>query len=91
MCIYNITVDEEALRRLQPSFSREAFGHWLQRHVDTLVEDMIAEQHPDSPIAYTEEEMKVVVEERLRKMESGTATYVDGESGFTQIRSRYGL
>ena len=91
MCTYNITVDEAALRKLQPSFSREAFGQWLQRHVDELVEDMIAEQHADSPIARTEEEMKAIVEERLQLMESGKATYIDGETGFAQIRARYGL
>lgn len=91
MCTYNITVDEAALRKLQPSFSREAFGQWLQRHVDELVEDMTAEQHADSPIARTEEEMKAIVEERLQLMESGKATYIDGETGFAQIRARFGL
>ena len=91
MCTYNITVDEAALRKLQPSFSREAFGQWLQRHVDELVEDMTAEQHADSPIARTEEEMKAIVEERLQLMESDKATYIDGETGFAQIRARYGL
>lgn len=91
MCTYNITVDEAALRRLHPSFSREAFGRWLQRHVDDLVEDMTAEQHADSPIAHTEEDMKSIVEERLRLMESGKATYVDGETVFSQIRAQYGF
>lgn len=91
MCTYNITVDETALRKLQPSFSREAFGLWLQRHVDDLVEDMTAEQHANSPIAHTEEEMRAIVEERLKLMESGKATYIDGETGFAQIRARYGL
>ena len=91
MCTYTITVDEAALRKLQPSFSREAFGQWLQRHVDELVEDMTAEQHADSPIARTEEEMKAIVEERLQLMESGKATYIDGETGFAQIRALYGL
>lgn len=91
MCTYNITVDEAALQKLQPAFNREAFGRWLQRHVDDLVNDMISGQHADSPIARTEEEMKAVVEERLRLMESGKATYVDGESGFAQIRGKYGL
>ncbi len=91
MCTYNITVDETALRKLQPIFSHEEFGRWLQHHVDDLVEDMTAEQHPDSPIAHTEEEMKAIVEERLQLMESGKASYIDGETGFAQIRARYGL
>ena len=91
MCTYNITVDEAALRKLQPSFSREAFGRWLQRHVDDLVEDMTAEQHSDSPIAYTEEEMKAIVEDRLKLMESGEFKYIECETVFTQVRARYGL
>ena len=91
MCTFNITVDESALQKLQPSFSREAFGRWLQRHVDELVEGMTAEQHTDSPIAHTEEEMKAIVEERIKRMEAGEATYIDGETGFAQIRARYGL
>lgn len=91
MCTYNITVDESALKRLHPSFNRESFGRWLQRHVDDLVEDMTAEQHIDSPIAHTEEKMKAIVEERIKLMESGKATYIDGDTGFAQIRARYGL
>lgn len=91
MCTYTITVDESALRRLQPSFSREAFGRWLQQHVDDLVEDMTAEQHATSPIAHTEEEMKAIVEERLRQLDAGEATLIPGEQVFAQIRARYGF
>ena len=91
MCTYNITVDESALRKVQPSFSREAFGRWLQRHVDDLVADIVAEPRTESPNAHTEEEMKSIVEERIRLMESGQAKYVDGEKGFAQIRARYSL
>ncbi|MBR1766961.1 MAG: hypothetical protein IJ745_08020 [Bacteroidales bacterium] len=91
MCTYNITVDEAALRKMHPSFSREAFGRWLQRHVDELVEDMTTASRPESPIAYTEEEMEAIVKERLALMESGKAKYIGGEEGFAQIRARYGL
>ena len=91
MCTYNITVDENALRKLQPAFNRETFGHWLQRHVDDLVEDMTAEQHIDSPIAHTEEEMKSIVEERLRQLDAGEASIIPGEQVIAQIRARYGF
>lgn len=91
MCTYNITVDEVALQKLQPAFSREAFGRWLQRHVDDLVEDMTAEQYTDSPIAHTEEEMKAIVEERLRRFDAGEITTIPGEQVFAQIRARYGF
>ena len=92
MCTYNITVDEAALRKLQPSFSRESFGRWLQRHVDELVEDMTTEQqHTDSPIAHTEDEMKAIVEERLQQLDAGETTLISGEQVFAQIRARYGF
>lgn len=89
MCTYNITVDESVLRKLYPAFSRETFGRWLQRHVDDLVEDMISE--PESPISHTEEEMKAIVEERLRKYEAGETAAIPGEQVFAQIRARYGF
>ena len=91
MCTYNITVDEAALQNLQPAFSREAFGRWLQRHVDDLVKDMTSGQHSVSPNAHTEEEMKAIVEERLRQLEDGEATLIPGEQVFAQIRARYGF
>jgi hypothetical protein len=52
---------------------------------------MTADQYTDSPIAHTEEEMKAIIEERINLMESGKATYIDGETGFAQIRARYGI
>ena len=44
-----------------------------------------------SPNAHSAEEMKAIVTERIHLMETGKATYVDGEEGFAQIRMRYGL
>ncbi len=89
MCTYNITVDESALRKVQPSFNREAFGRWLQRHVDELVADIVAEPHSESPIAHTEEEMKAIVEERLRRLDAGETMTIPGEQVFAQLRTRY--
>jgi hypothetical protein len=91
MCTYNITVDESALRKVQPSFNREAFGRWLQRHVDELVADIVAEPHSESPIAHTEEEMKAIVEERLRRLDAGETMTIPGEQVFAQLRTRYGF
>ena len=91
MCTYKITVDESALRKVQPSFNREAFGRWLQRHVDELVADIVAEPHSESPIAHTEEEMKAIVEERLRRLDAGETMTIPGEQVFAQLRTRYGF
>ena len=92
MCTYTITVDDKALKRLRPTFTQESFGVWLQQHVDNLVEDITSDApHSESPIAHTAEEMKAIVVERLRRMESGEATYIDGSAGFEQIHAKYGL
>ncbi len=91
MCTYNITVDEAALRKLHPAFNREAFGQWLQRHVDELVADITEDPYADSPIAHTEEEMQTIVRERLRLLDSGETTTIPGEQVFAQLRSRYGF
>ena len=45
----------------------------------------------DSKNAHTVEDMKSIVKERIHLMETGEATYIDGEEGFAQIRMRYGL
>ena len=62
-----------------------------KQHVYELVEDMTTEQHTDSPIAHTEDEMKAIVEERLQQLDVGEATLISGEQVFAQIRARYGF
>ena len=91
MCTYSITVDEEAISRMRPSVSRETFGLLLQRYVDELIEEMTAMSVTSSPNAHTAEKMKSIVSERIRLMEEGSASYIDGEEGFTMIRERYDL
>lgn len=91
MCTYSITVDEQAIAKMHPSVSKESFGLLLQRYVDELVAEMTAHPVPLSPNAHTAEEMRSVVAQRIREMEAGTASYIDGEEGFAAIRSRYGL
>ena len=43
------------------------------------------------PHADSTKKLKAIVTDRIRLMESGEATYIDGEEGFTQIRMRFGL
>ena len=91
MCTYKITVDENLIEQMKPTFNKESFGQWLQQYVDGLVERMTMGRDMKSPIAYTEEEMMAIVSERIRKMEAGEAKFIDGEEVFAQIRERYGL
>lgn len=92
MCTYTITVDDKALKRLRPTFTQESFGVWLQQHVDNLVEDITSDApRSESPIAHTVEEMKAIVVERLRRLESGEAKVIPGDEVFAQIREKYGF
>lgn len=92
MCTVTINIDDATVRRINPNLTtHESIGQWLQRQVDELIEEMASQTHSPSPNAYSAEEMKSIVAERIRLMESGEATYIDGEEGFAQIRSRYGL
>ena len=94
MCTVTLNIDEARVRRLNPSLTdMDAITRWVQRLVDRNISFMDDEEesHPLSPIAHTPEEMKAIVKERLHLMESGKATYVDGEEVFAQIRARYGF
>ena len=92
MCTVSINIDDAIVRRINPLLTtRESIGLWLQHQVDELIEEMAIQSHSLSPNAHTTEEMKTIVAERIRLMESGEATFIDGEEGFAQIRTRYGL
>ena len=92
MCTVSINIDEAAVRRINPLLtSRESISQWLQRQVDEMIEEMTFQPRSLSPNAHTAEEMKAIVANRIRMMESGEATYIEGEEGFATIRARYGL
>ena len=91
MCTYKITVDENVMERLKPTFSKETLGQLLQQYVDDLVERMTLEPTKESPIAHISEEMKAIVEERLRRLDAGETKLIPGEEVFAQIRERYGF
>lgn len=92
MCTVTINIDDATVRRINPNLtSRESISQWLQRQVDELIDEMAFQPKSISPNAHTAEEMKAIITERVRLMESGEATYIDGEEGFAQIRSRYGF
>ena len=92
MCTVSVNIDDATVRRINPLLtSRDSISLWLQHIVDELIEDMAVRSDNLSPNAHTAEEMKAIVTDRIRLMESGEATYIDGEEGFAQIRARYGL
>ena len=92
MCTVSINVDDVIVRRINPNLtSRESIRQWLQQQVNEWLTEMAVQPNTLSPNAHTVEEMKAIVAERIQLMETGKATYIDGEEGFAQIRMRYGL
>ena len=90
MCTINITVDEQAITKVRPMFDRQSFETWLQEHAYDLVDDYVLETLMP-PHHYTDDEMYATVKERLQSLEDGTAEFVNGEIGFTQLQERYGF
>lgn len=90
MCTINITVDEQAITKVRPTFNRQSFQAWLQDHAYELVDDYFLESSLP-PHHYTDDEMYALVKERLQDLEEGTAEFIDGEAGFKQLRARYGF
>ena len=92
MCTVSLNIDETIVRRINPNLtSRESIGQWLQLQVNEWLKEMAVKHTNISPNAHTVEEMKAIVNERIHLMETGKATYIDGEEGFAQIWMRYGL
>ena len=90
MCTINITVDEQAITKVRPTFNRQSFETWLQSHAYELVDDYFLETLLP-PHHYTDDEMYAVVKERLQDLNDGTAELIDGEAGIKQLRERHGF
>jgi hypothetical protein len=94
MCTVTLNIDEALARKVNPALtSMEAITRWAQQLVDSALHPKATISNPrrQSPTAHTDEEIRAIAAERLRLMESGQATYTNGEEGFTLIRNRYGL
>ena len=86
MCTVSINIDDATVRRINPLLtSHESISLWLQHQVDELIENMAIQSHSLSPNVHSAEEMKAIVADRIRLMESGEATYIDGEEGFNRF------
>lgn len=72
MCTVSITVNEAAIRRINPSLtSKEAIGQWLQRQVDIMLEDL-TDTVEEPPCCYnSEQEVIAEVQRRMEDIESG--------------------
>lgn len=91
MCTYNINVSEQAISKIRPSVSPDAFGLLLQQYVDALVDELTTQTLTLSPNGHTKDAMRSIVADRIHLMEAGNASFVDGEVGFAEVRKQYGL
>lgn len=94
MCEVTLKIDESMARKANPALtSIESITCWAQQLVDSALHHKATTSSPrrQSPTAHTDEEIRTIAAERLRLMESGQATYTNGEEGFALIRNRYGL
>ena len=90
MCTYSITVDEEAISKMRPSVSREAFGLLLQRYVDELVESFV-NLSTNAPCNYTREEMMVICDQRMDDILSGRSITIPHEDVMQEMTQKYQL
>ena len=91
MCVININVDENQLRRINPSFKdASSISRWLQTQVDELIDEMMPPQSP-SPNAHSADEMHSILVKRILQAESGEEAAVPGEVVFDVIQSKYGF
>lgn len=88
MCVININVDEERLRRISPSFKdASSISRWLQIQVDELIDEMMPPKNL-SPNAHSADKMHSILEERIRRAESGEEELIPGEVVFDSIRTK---
>ena len=90
MCTYNITVDEQAISKMSPTISREAFGLLLQRYVDEFVENFV-NVSPDFPSTHTYDEIMAICDQRMDDILSGRAATLSHDEVMENIRRKYKL
>ena len=90
MCVVSIKVDEARLQKIDPSFAdTDIISRWLQSRVDELIDEM-STMHK-SPNAHTAEEMRVIMEERIHRLETGEEKLKPNEVVFDKIFKKYGF
>jgi len=75
MCTVSININENQLRNIDPMLTDHgAITRWVQRLVDSSMLRLAAEC--PSPIAYSTEQARSLVTERLNRLENGQAETV---------------
>lgn len=75
MCTVSVNINENQLRSIDPMLTDHgAISRWVQRLVDSNMLRLMAER--TSPIAYSTEQARSLVTDRLNRLENGQAETV---------------
>lgn len=93
MCTVNIKIDNEKVRRINPSLnSNENIERWVQHYVDEFIDSMSSDTNRHAaPNTHTASEMRAILRERIRRAEAGEEREVSNAKVFSQIDKRYGF
>ena len=91
MCKCTIEVDNDKVRRINPHLTdRDSINRWLQHYVDEFIDSFPIDGHVEvSPNAHSVAEMREILQERIRKAESGEEKMIPNSEVFSQIKARY--
>lgn len=87
MCNVTISINEAAVRKINPSLSSlDAIQQWLQHQVNIMMENLAEAKEP--PCSYTEEEVRHLVTDRLDRYDAGLAKTVSLEEVEKHMKAR---
>jgi len=88
MCTVSITVNEAAIRRINPKLtSKEAIGLWLQHQVDVML-DELTDTVEEPPCVYkSKEEVIAEAQRRMAEIESGEAKTIPHEEVMRRLEN----
>ena len=93
MCTVNIKIDNEKVRRINPNLkSNEVIERWVQYCMDEFIDTLSSNEHKSvSHNAHSASEMREILQERIRRAETGEEKLISNTDVFAQIDKRYGF
>jgi len=92
MCTRTIHINDRLMEQVKPLFSdEEELQLWLEHQLESVLINYSAQHGTKQPCSYSDEEMYVIIKDRLQSIENGTSELVDGDEVFSKIRARYGI
>ena len=93
MCTVNIKIDNEKVRRINPNLkSNENIERWAQYCMDEFIDTLSSKEHKSlSPNAHSALEMSDILQNRIRRAETGEEKLISNTDVFAQIDKRYGF